>query len=241
MLRGRDMRVTGIFLLLSNLFQISQSYSKVSSDTRIYLQHKALQMSQSNLERADLIQQVAFMAEKIEMLSRENAQLKIAAASPPFESGSIKYPSLPAWFENIKRISDYSVVDDTVREWNDESWRLSAGGFSGTDFVHSRSRAPARVLEYLIIHRSDVGSETSTDVNDGSFYPSLVGPAYFSDAAESHKGLCHGGSMCALMDDAIGWMGFCISGRPREWSGFTVQVIMHQTVLLLTVILSDGN
>jgi hypothetical protein len=34
--------------------------------------------------------------------------------------------------------------------------------------------------------------------------PSLVGFVYFSKQAESHKGLCHGGSMCALMDDAIG-------------------------------------
>ena len=32
------------------------------------------------------------------------------------------------------------------------------------------------------------------------------------------------GSMCALMDDAIGWMGFCSSGQVKPWSGFTVQV-----------------
>ncbi len=26
------------------------------------------------------------------------------------------------------------------------------------------------------------------------------------------------------MDDAIGWMGFCVSGSCRPWSGYTVQV-----------------
>ena len=226
------MRVTGIFLLLSYFSVISQSYTKYSSTAVTYPKTKGLLMSQSNLERADLLHQVASMAEKIEMLSRENAQLRISAASPPANFYAIEYPPFPAWYEDIKSSSDYSVVDEVVREWNDENWRLSEGGFSGTDFVHSRSRAPVRVLEYLIIHRSSVGREPSTDLNDGLFYPSLVGPAYFSPAAESHKGLCHGGSMCALMDDAIGWMGFCISGRPKEWTGFTVQVNAAHALLV---------
>ncbi len=32
--------------------------------------------------------------------------------------------------------------------------------------------------------------------------------------------------MCALMDDCIGWMGFCsdVQAGPRPWSGFTVQI-----------------
>ena len=30
--------------------------------------------------------------------------------------------------------------------------------------------------------------------------------------------------MCAVMDDAVGWLGFCESGRCVPWSGFTVQI-----------------
>ncbi len=55
-------------------------------------------------------------------------------------------------------------------------------------------------------------------------YPMLVGAAHFTPRAESHRGLCHGGSFCALMDDVIGWMGFCATGEVIPWSGYTVQV-----------------
>lgn len=57
-----------------------------------------------------------------------------------------------------------------------------------------------------------------------AFFSTLVGVAMFTPQAESHRGLCHGGTHCALMDDAIGWMGFCVSGKVQPWSGYTVQV-----------------
>lgn len=38
------------------------------------------------------------------------------------------------------------------------------------------------------------------------------------------QGLCHGGTMCAVMDDAVGWLGFCESGKCKPWSGYTVQI-----------------
>ena len=194
--------------------------------------HFSHQMSKAEEETTYLVDT---MAKKIEKLMIENAELKRAASV----TAAIKYPALPEWFVELKSNSDCCLVDDYVREWNDESWRTSAGGFSGTDYVHSRSRAPARVLEYLIVKRAILGEDNTKDMNEGVFYPSLVGPAYFSAAAESHKGLCHGGSMCALMDDAIGWMGFCISGKPREWTGYTVQVIKHYLTLhLLTFLLT---
>ena len=30
--------------------------------------------------------------------------------------------------------------------------------------------------------------------------------------------------MCSLMDDVIGWTGFCATGVCKPWSGFTVQI-----------------
>lgn len=30
--------------------------------------------------------------------------------------------------------------------------------------------------------------------------------------------------MCTVMDDVIGWTGFCTTGKCRPWSGFTVQI-----------------
>ena len=30
--------------------------------------------------------------------------------------------------------------------------------------------------------------------------------------------------MCSIMDDAIGWIGFCVTGKCKPWTGFTVQI-----------------
>ena len=30
--------------------------------------------------------------------------------------------------------------------------------------------------------------------------------------------------MCAIMDDVIGWCGFCVTGECVPWCGFTVQI-----------------
>jgi hypothetical protein len=129
-----------------------------------------------------------------------------------------------------------------VKEWRDESWRAE-GGFQGRDFCHSAA-AHVRVLDYVLIPATSTPTPTATTATtaiptpaatsttpptvttadegfgtalEAALYPQLVGPAHFTDRAESHKGLCHGGSFCALMDDAIGWMGFCVSGTVRPW------------------------
>jgi hypothetical protein len=52
----------------------------------------------------------------------------------------------------------------------------------------------------------------------------LSGVVHFTRHAESHKGYCHGGSMCSVMDDVIGWCGFVVTGQLLPWSGYTVQV-----------------
>lgn len=117
------------------------------------------------------------------------------------------------WFHKLKLQSNY--VELEIKEWNDEEWRINEGGFKGFDFCHSPT-ANVRILEYILL-KPDISSVSETRVK-------LVGPVYFSPKAESHRGLCHGGSMCAVMDDALGWMGFCSGDVIKPWSGYTVQV-----------------
>lgn len=120
------------------------------------------------------------------------------------------------WFENIKLLTGSEVLD--IKEWKDEEGR-SSDGFLGRDFIHSEHSA-VRIIDYVKLPaiKPDING-TSTEN-----FPRLVGPAHFTPRCESHRGLCHGGSYCALMDDAIGWMGFCVSGECKPWSGYTVQV-----------------
>jgi acyl-coenzyme A thioesterase PaaI-like protein len=121
------------------------------------------------------------------------------------------------WFNKLKNLPGAEVLD--VQEWKDEEWRNAEGGFKGRDFIHSKM-ASVRIVDYVKLPAKHVDPSGLTEEN----FPTLVGPAHFTGRAESHRGLCHGGSFCALMDDAMGWMGFSVTGEVKPWSGYTVQV-----------------
>ena len=126
----------------------------------------------------------------------------------------------PAWFTDF--VSHHLAQNTTtvparkksfimnVKEWDNEASR-ALDGFKGTDFCHSVN-SPVRILNYFVYH-----------IEEDPF-PRLVAPVLFTPKAESGRGYCHGGSMCAVMDDAIGWMGFAVRGEVHPWKGFTVQV-----------------
>lgn len=132
------------------------------------------------------------------------------AASTAMEVAS---PELPEWYTTLLKSSPL-VEKLNVKEWEDEEWRQGEGGWRGRDYVHSAS-APCRILEYALI-KPPPSAPADPLV--------LTGVAYFSPRAESHKGFCHGGSLCALMDDCVGWLGFCVGGKCEPWSGYTVQI-----------------
>ena len=111
----------------------------------------------------------------------------------------------PAWVTDI--LSDRKL---SIDEWqNGAVWR-QVNGWVGTDYAHGEEAA---------VHIAGYALSTTP-----AGFSKLTGAVHFGPGAESHKGLCHGGSMCTVMDDVIGWVGFCVSGQCKPWSGFTVQV-----------------
>jgi len=113
----------------------------------------------------------------------------------------------PTWWSDAT--TDQTVTSLKIDEWErGPDWR-KANGWLGTDYIHGLDAA-VHVPGYLL------------EATRGGVL--LVGAAHFGAGAESHQGLCHGGAMTALMDDAIGWCGFCVSGTCEPWSGFTVQI-----------------
>ena len=117
--------------------------------------------------------------------------------------------SPPAWLDELEDDESYERV--RLPEWdNGTEWRRK-NGFKGSDYVHDACAAVHVPRYYLRGVAGGVGSK-------------LVGAAHFGPGAESHRGLCHGGTMCALMDDVVGWTGFCATGVCKPWSGFTVQI-----------------
>ena len=123
----------------------------------------------------------------------------------------------PSWFRALLGDQTGRWERLVVREWDEPCWR-AANGWRGTDFVHG-APAAVHIPDYVLDRPAAAAARDS-----GTAGARLVGAAHFGAGAESHQGLCHGGTMTALMDDVIGWTGFCVAGPCAPWSGFTVQV-----------------
>lgn len=188
---------------------------------------------------------ITMLQAQVGQLQRDNQAMQKRLKSYEDAEAVVDVP-LPAWFEALRDTSNFRCRLEVimgaatvlsfdklhpklhlqVREWEDPVWRVTnpedgGGGWRGTDYVHCPKAAGVRVLDYYLMGPS---GNTSTPAGDQGVDYTLVGVAYFTHKAESHVGLCHGGSMCALMDDVVGWLGFCSDGNLKPWCGFTVQI-----------------
>ena len=118
------------------------------------------------------------------------------------KAAAVLAPTLPAWANALKQEEGQQRL--MMREWEDEPWRI-ARGWKGTDLIHSRSSA-VRILAYFW------NPATQT----------LSGVVRFNPGAESHRGLCHGGSMTSALDDVLGHTCFVAGAGP--WVGATVKL-----------------
>ena len=117
--------------------------------------------------------------------------------------------ALSGWLEPMWDDDALESVAHRYPEWsNGGRWRRTHG-WLGHDLVHSKRARGPRILGYW------VERATST----------LVGIVVFGAGSESHRGLCHGGSMCAVLDDVLGHTAFVSDSASKgPWSGATVQV-----------------
>jgi acyl-coenzyme A thioesterase PaaI-like protein len=151
------------------------------------------------------------------------------------------WPDLPSWAQfSIRQswgerlnILEWEGSNGTGDQHDVDSYRQQ-NGWKGNDLVHSIS-SPVRILEYRVQYPSPSININSPEpqpqpdssdsyARDGGQGTTLCGIVHFTQKAESHQGFCHGGSMTSIMDDAIGWIGFCVAGECKPWSGFTVQI-----------------
>jgi acyl-coenzyme A thioesterase PaaI-like protein len=93
----------------------------------------------------------------------------------------------------------------SLREWTDSEWRAKKG-WLGNDLCHNSNGEGVRVLDYFWNEKTE----------------ELTGIVHFGKDCESHRGLCHGGAYCSLMDDFCGHIAFISGNSP--WNGATVQV-----------------
>lgn len=149
--------------------------------------------------------------------------------------------SLPDWALTGKSEGSSWGEPLEVLEWqNDGGEYRNNNGWKGSDLIHDKHSA-VRVLEYYVnygpgitpLDESSRETKGNTDAKPSIRYKNftkggvgttLTGIVHFTKRAESHKGYCHGGSMCSIMDDVIGWVGFLVTGECLPWSGFTVQI-----------------
>lgn len=139
---------------------------------------------------------------------------------------------LPHWVDQLRPTWGERLIRP---EWEDSSLRRE-GGWLGQDLCHATD-SPVRILDYYTT-------------------PSVVtGVVYFSPRAESHRGFCHGGSMCSVMDDILGWTAFLLAPQHRQqeqqqqerrhnsWNGYTAQVnvSLKKPVPVHSVLLLQGS
>ena len=133
-----------------------------------------------------------------------------------------------------------------VPEWEDPDDRRKRG-WCGQDLVHDGEASPVHITDYFVRYGpghdiAPLGKEDGSCIRGGAGTV-LQGIVVFTAAAESHRGYCHGGSMCSIMDDCIGWVAFCVTGTCRPWTGFTVQVntSLRQPVPVHATLLVEGR
>lgn len=125
---------------------------------------------------------------------------------------------LPDWV-SVKKSEWGELLE--VAEWkNDGGIYRDKNGWQGRDLMHDVN-ASVRIIEYYVKYGP---SHPLVPDTRGGVGTTLTGIVHFTKSCESHAGYCHGGSMTSLMDDAIGWVAFLVTGECRPWSGFTVQV-----------------
>lgn len=126
--------------------------------------------------------------------------------------GQEQQTRMPSWVDRRSYGQELKVA-----EWELMDYRQK-NGWKGRDMVHDED-APVRIHQYFVKYGNGIG-----DLERGGEGTALTGIVYFSPKAESHRGLCHGGSMTAVMDDVVGWVAFLASGTCQPWSGYTVQI-----------------
>ncbi len=144
--------------------------------------------------------------------------------------------SLPRWVDQLRPTWGERLV---LPEWEDLHQRRKEG-WQGYDLCHSIG-SPVRILDYYY--------NAST----------VTGVVYFSHRAESHRGYCHGGSMCSVMDDILGWTAFLLAPnhhhhhhhhhqqqqqpKPKSWHGYTAQVnvSLKKPIPIHSILLLQGS
>ena len=115
------------------------------------------------------------------------------------------YPPLPDWVR--AGCADWGELLK-VAEWQDDGGEYRGNnGWKGSDLVHDRN-SPVRVLDYYVrygpginVARGDDDGTATTvykNFSRGGVGTTLTGIVHFTRRAESHKGYCHGGSMCSI-------------------------------------------
>ena len=182
--------------------ETSETESEPEAAAPVIVQHHGRRSSLTKaIQAAEILNEIAHHT--------ENG----AVVGPP--APEMKRKSLPEWIE--KKIDTYGErLDLDHLDWNPPYRRNN--GWKGSDYIHGPD-SPVKIIDYFVSYGD--GYETLARGGEGT---TLTGIVYFSSKAESHKGVCHGGAMAAVLDDVIGWAGFCATGECRPWSGYTVQI-----------------
>ena len=141
--------------------------------------------------------------------SKRNSNGTITNKKRPSNNNNKKFckGDAPKWLQYLFTSTKYKRV--YMQEWEDHLWR-EKNGWKGKDLIHNRDNNAVFIPCYFYNKDEKI----------------LTGPVHFGNNCESHRGLCHGGSMTSVMDDICGHIAFlgCEKTHSKPWRGATVQV-----------------
>lgn len=101
--------------------------------------------------------------------------------------------------------------------------------FQGRDYLHCKY-APVRIVDYFVKYGSGEGV---IGVDKGGVDTMLTGIVNFTERAESHQGLCHGGSMCRYaFTNVIKEQNVCFSFTTKCVMSPSIHIIAFWTISL---------
>lgn len=131
----------------------------------------------------------------------------------------------PEWVMNFDTTNDPHdlLVGErlVVPEWNEKAEYRHYKGWQVRKYTPGRDTVPHYFVHYG-------AGDGIPNLKRGGVGTVLTGIVLFTPASESHhhKSRCHGGSICAVLVDAIVWCSFVVTGDCRPWTGETVRVRM---------------
>ena len=118
---------------------------------------------------------------------------------------------IPEWEQEEEEKEEHTTNSTTTTTNHHTTTYRSQHGWKGNDLIHSSLTSNVHLMDtyYVKYNTTTNTTNTTNTTTHHAIGTKVTGRVHFTQNAESHRGYCHGGAACSIMDDIIGWTAFC--------------------------------